>query len=186
MGSRSSSKTSTASTFYDQRQVYDAGGGVVGTGNTQDQSLHLTDASNRSINMTDASSTVTHNTDGRAFEFARDVGMAQTEAARAIAQASASAGNRALDFATQAQQDAASFNSSALDRTFDLATTSSGEALGLARDAIAAARSSSSDSLATMQTAYQAAADTSSGNKTLIYAALAAVAVIGLAVAFKR
>lgn len=222
MGSRSKSNTATTSSFYDNRSVVDAGGGIVGTGNSWDQSTTLidgrqtyTDASDRSQTYTDSRDlsqrftdlsdrSVSISTDGGAFGVVESIGLAQADLAREIAAGGAGTSSAAVQLARESQQAAAGFNERAAGRSFDLAESSqarafdaSGEALGfaretfadvlgLARNVVGQAGSQAEAAASTAAGAYSSAADTASGNKTLIYAALAAVAAVGLAVAFKR
>lgn len=183
MGSRSNSSTATTSNFYDQREVNDAAGGVIGTGNSQDNSITLIDASTT--------------TDGGALQYAQAIGLAQTAAARALS-------DSAVRLASDAQAGAIDSANRSSSRAFDLASSSatqafqsSGEALdfgravlaeaaGLARSAVSQAGSQASDAASTAAGAYQSAADTAAGNKTLIYVGIAAVALVGAVVAFKR
>lgn len=258
MGSKSSSKNQTTSNFYDNRQVNDAGGGVIGSGNRLDNSINLTDRSvtstttrnstDNSINLLDRStsntstrtSTTTDNSlryndssdrsvrtttdnslryndssdrsqrtsytdNSRTSYTVTDSGAVQ--AAQAIAIKGLDAGTKgqaeAVKFATKAQNDAASFNAAAVSRVFDLAgasqaavAKSNSEALGFARDTLnevtdyarevsRMAKDQAQAFGSGLAGAYQSAADTNTGNKTLIYAALAAVAVVGVAMAFK-
>ena len=161
MGSRSNSATSTTSNFYDQRQVNDAGGGVIGQGNTQDNRISVTDART----VTDAGS----------------IQAAQAIAIAAIAAARDSSGT-AVDGAVQVTERAIDASKYSSGRAFDLAeksavqsASSSGEALGLARNAIDATKG-----------AYEAAASSATGNKTLLYVAIGAVALVGVVVAFRK
>lgn len=160
MGSKSKSNTSTTSNFYDQRQVNDAGGGVIGSGR-QDNSITYTDNS--------------VSTDAGSIKAAQDI------AVKAIAAAQKSS-EGAVAGAVAVTQSAIDSSEYTTGRAFDLAmksavqsSESSGAALGLARNAIDAANS-----------AYQGSADTANGNKTLIYAGLAAVALVGVAVLFRK
>lgn len=164
MGSKSKSSTSTTSNFYDQRQVNDAGGGVIG-GGTIDNSISVVDRSSATYNTTDAGS----------------IKAAQDIAVKAIAAAQKSS-DSAVAGAVAVTQSAIDSSEYTTGRAFDLAlksavqsSESSGAALGLARNAIDAAAG-----------AYQSAADTGTGNKTLIYAGLAAVALVGVAVLFRK
>ncbi len=175
---------------------------------SRDQSMSFTDWSDRSTSTTiDARTSV----DPGSVYVLRDladgatrVGLAQTAAARDMALQVDGLRSSATDFAARVQGDAAGFNSAAMGRAFDLASSgsaqvarSSAEALGFVRDSfgdvVAMAREvvgqagvQAAQSSSTAAGAYQSAADTASGNKTLIYAALATVGVVGLMVAFKR
>ena len=154
MGSKSTSRTETTSNFYDQRQVNDAAGGVVGMGNLQDNSVTMIDAGS--------------------IQAAQAIAIHAISAAR-DSSASAVAG------AVRVTEDAIDASQYTSGRAFDLATksavqsaSSSGEAIGLARNAIDATAG-----------AYSAAAASATGNKTLIYVAIGAVALVGIVVAFR-
>ncbi len=134
-------------------------------------------------------------------------GLAQTAALRDIAlKAGTSAGDvytQALDTARRAQVDAIGVADSATLKAFDLARTSSTQladsnsaALGFARDTFAdvlswagkvsdAAGQQAQQAATVAAGAYQSAADTASGNKTLIYVAIGAVALIGAAIVLR-
>lgn len=172
MGSRSSSKTATTSNFYDQRQVNDAGGGIVGTGNSQDQS----------ITLVDASTSVT--TDAGAFKFASEIGRAQTDAAVQIGATGAQLGNSAIKLASDAQAAAIATVRASNSGAFDLAESSAARAYASSGEALAFGRSVLDAASGAVSSAYDSAADTSSGNKTLLYAGIAAVALVAVTVAF--
>jgi hypothetical protein len=177
----SSTTTNVEHKYYDQRSVVDAGGGIVGIGNRWDQSTHLTDARDQS----DRSIRIDASTDGGAFDVVKHVA------------------DDTFDLAQRAQSDAASFNAAAANRSFDLASSSSaqayksnadalgfargsfGDVLDLAKSVVGQAGTQAKDAAATVTSAYQAAADTATGNKTLIYVAIGAVALVGVAFAFK-
>lgn len=152
-GSSSSSSTQNTSQYYDQRSVVDAGGGLVGTGNTWVQST----------------------TDGGAVSAIRDIGALQADMAKRLVDTNASTTSSvtsgAFDLAKNAQEGAMS---------------SFGDVLNLTKAVVSQAGAQASSAATTAAAAYQSAADTASGNKTLIYAAIAAVAVVGLAVAFRK
>lgn len=196
MSRTSKNATSTASTsqYYDNRSVVDAAGGIVGSGNAWDQSLHLTDAS----------STTNVVTDGRSFDLVRDIGLAQADTARAIALGGSTMGTDALELGFAAQARAVDSATHTSNSAFDLARSSqanafesSGEALGfaretfgdvlgLARTVVGQAGTQADTAASTAAAAYSSATDSSSGNKTLIYAGVAAVAAIGLAAALRN
>lgn len=186
---KSSTNTSTVVNNYDQRSVNDAGGGLIGDGSSIDNSISY--------------ASFTNSTDGGAFDVVRSVadglnriGLAQVDAARDLAGRVDSFQNAGVSLAMRAQQDAAGFNELAAGRAFDLARSSqaqafanSGEALGfaretfgqvvdLARGVIGQAGQQASEAAGTAAAAYANAADTSSGDKTLKYAGLAAVAIV--------
>lgn len=199
MGLFSSNKSATTNQSttnqYDQRSVTDAGGGIVGSGNAFDQSSQTT------INNTDGGAFALV---GRVADGVADTSRMQTMAAERIADAAGASSHAAFEFAERAQSDAASFNLSAADRVFDLASSgqsqafassrdamgfaqeSFGELASLAREVVGQAGTQAATAAATASGAYQAAADTGNGNKTLVYAALGVVAVAALAFAFKR
>ena len=150
-------------------------------------------------------------TDGGAFDIVRNVadgltsvGLAQVGAARDLARRVDSQGTAATDFAIKAQEQAVGFAEGAAGRAFDLARSSaaqafasSGDALGftrdtfakgvdLARESVQQAGTQATTAAATAGGAYQSAADTSSGNKSLIYVGLAVVGLVGVALLLKR
>lgn len=189
-GGKSSTSNQTTSSYYDNRSVVDAGGGIVGTGNTWDQSTNLTSIS----------------VDGGAINAIKSMGIAQTEAARDIAIKGAASGSAAMDFARQAQEDASSYNKAALDRSMDLSDSAQkfamtandaalsfagknfDKVLGMTQDVVKQASTNASNAADVARSAYQSAADTAAGNKTLIYVAIGAVALVGVvaaAIAFK-
>ena len=228
--SRKSNSTSTSSnqTYYDQRSVVDAGGGVVGNGNDSSSRFNyqaFTDRSDRSVDssqrFTDWSNRSTNDsrdqridnrqiTDGGAFDVVRDVadgvsrfGLAQIGLARDLATRADASSSSAMTLAMRAQQDAASFNEGAAGKAFDLARSSAAQAfassgdaigftrdtfadvVGLARDVVGQAGDQARTAAGTAGAAYSSASDTSSGNKTLVYAGIAVVALVGVVVAFK-
>lgn len=193
MGSRSKSSTATTSNFYDQRQVNDAGGGVIGSGKV-DNSIKVSDSrrTDNSIKLSDNSRSSTSTSTSITYSDAGAMKAAQTMAAQAIKAASKTSTDT-LKFATKAQNDAASFNANATNKVFALATSSqtaaaksNSEALRFARDVLGDVTRASQAAQGAVVDAYAGAADSASGNKTLIYAGLASVvAVIGLAVAFR-
>lgn len=177
-----------------------------------DASQSFTDWSDRSTSLETSDSrdqSVKISTDGGAFDVIRSVadglnkiGLAQTDAARAIAGQIDSVGGGAVDLALKAQQSAASFNENAANKAFDLARSSStqafssssealgfaketfGDVVGLARTVIDQAGDQAKSVASTANAAYASASDTSSGNKTLLYAGVAAVALVGIVAAF--
>jgi LPXTG-motif cell wall-anchored protein len=172
-----------------------------------DRSTHYTDTSNRSITNIDAADRSTNiSTDGGAFAIVQSVadGVADTsrlqvDLTRRMAELNAGTGNMAFEFAQRAQESAAGFNTAALRGSFDLAAQAAANgrgsidaALGFARETWASAlqladkvtdqAGQQADQAATVAAgAYQSAADTSSGNRTLV---LAGLAVVGLAAGF--
>jgi hypothetical protein len=83
--SRRSSTTNTSSTqnFYDQRSVNDAGGGIIGDGNSVDGSTNYLDASITTINATDPGAVRLGELNA---EFLGAAAESQTDAVRALAQ----------------------------------------------------------------------------------------------------
>lgn len=177
---KSKTSTTTTNTFNDNREVNDAGGGLVGDGN------------------------VITSTDGGAFELVGNVAQLQLDATRSIADAGRGTTDSAFAFAERAQADAASFNDSAARRVFDLASSSqarafdsSGEALGfaretfgdvlgLARNVVGQAGEQAREASTVAAGAYSSAADSGTGNRTLAYAGLAVVAVLALPMIFRK
>lgn len=216
MGSKkNSTSTSTSSQYYDNRSVVDAGGGIVGNGNTWDQGTYLTsqtsttdnsikvdDSRDQSIRMEDSrDQSVRISVDGGAISAIERMGLAQTEAAKDIAIKAATTGLGAMDFAKQTQEDAASFNKTAFARSMDMADgaqkfalTANDAALsfagknfdkilGMAQDVVKQSSSNAASAADVAKSAYQSAADTATGNKTLIYVAVGAVALVGVVAA---
>ncbi len=271
-GKSNSTASSTSSQYYDSRSVVDAGGGIVGNGNSWDQSQtfvdatqHLTSSTDNSIRMEDRAdrrvdnsirmddrsdrrvdnsqrfddrsdrrvdNSVHDSSDRRvdnsirmddrsdrrvnistsdgAFDVVQrmadqvgKMGQAQTEAARDIALKGAGAGDEALKFARRSQEDAASFNTRAADRSFDLAGQAQKFAQNASDSALSFTKGTFDDVMAMAQGvvkqaganaasaadvakgAYDSAASTAQGNKTLIYVAIGAVVLVGGLVALK-
>ena len=152
MGSKkSSTSTNTTSQYTDNRSVVDAGGGIVGQGNSWDQSqtwVQMTDASDRSTtNWTDSSQTTwTQNTDNSNrstnnwTQNTTVVDAGQTEMARQIALAAINAAKEGSSGATsaaiKAQENAISSNEKAIRGALDLATSSSNAAFKSSADAM--------------------------------------------------
>lgn len=153
MGSRkSTSAPVTTTTQTDARQVVDAGGGIVGSGNTWDQSTSYTDSSSTSANWwqdnsdrststwTDASQTTITTTDPGAFLFAGDFARAQTTASAAIARDAIDAARRSSEGATaaalRATQDATAAMSDTQARAFGLADSAARLGYQSGRDAL--------------------------------------------------
>lgn len=225
----STNQTSTSSNYNDNRQVNDAGGGVVGSGNWQDNSTNTStfadfsqywaDQSNRSNNWSNSVGgddrsnrstniiTTTNTTDGGAFDAMQAMGLAQTEAARAIGLRAFDSTDRmgiaSINAAQRAQESAMSTIDGALSKFLNFAESgqaeaykSSREALGfqmqgfgqlakLSGDLVQAATAQTAKANDQAKAAYQGAADSASGNRTLLLAALAAVAVVAV-VAFNK
>lgn len=161
MGSKSNSKQSTTSNFYDNRQVNDAAGGIVGTGNTQDQSITITDNSTT--------------TDAGAIQAAQAVSIKAIDAAR-LSSAGAVAGAVQV---TESAIDASQYTSG---RAFDLAETSATQAFSSSGAALNFGRSAL-DAVAAAQATAQ---DSATGNKTLIYVGIAAVALVAAVIVFRK
>lgn len=203
----------TTNNYADNRQVNDAGGGVIGTGNVQtvDSSTRTrqtwTDNSDRSQTWADNSdrSTFIQNStvDGGAFSALTDVSKAQTEAAAQIAKRGLDTvdllGVKAFNFGQYAQDRAMDTVDSSTAAALRLAETSatkayenSSKALGfqiegfgqlaqLAGDVVRSANQQSSQANAQARDAYDGAVSQTNGNKTLLLAACAVVAVVAFA-----
>nr|WP_295075358.1 hypothetical protein [uncultured Roseateles sp.] len=149
-GKTNKTETQNSSAYYDNRSVVDAGGGIVGNGNSWDQSQTFVDATQQLTSNTDNSMRFDDRSDRRvdnsmqfddrsdrrvnistsdgAFDVVErmaaqvgKMGQAQTDAARDIALKAGGQSDDALKFARQAQEDAAGFNNRVADRSFDLA-----------------------------------------------------------------
>ena len=184
MGLFSSSKSSsttqlTENNQYDQRQVYDAGGGLIGNGSFMDTSSFL-DLSNRSTTSIDTSNRSTTNITNTSVD-AGTVALAQRSQEAA---ASVMSGAMKDSFTFASGNNAAAFQNSR--DAMGLVETAMDKAMSLARDVTTQAGSQAAQAAATANTAYQSAADTSTGNKTLIYVAMAAVALVAAGILFKR
>ncbi|MFN3812159.1 MAG: hypothetical protein ACK4S6_16260 [Roseateles asaccharophilus] len=205
MGSKKSiTSTNTTHEYFDQRQVNDAGGGVIGSGNdlSTSWSQNITDArqtsnsGNTSWTQSNTDARTTSNSgnttwtdnstssviDGGAIDGMRATALAQKELASQIASLSADTSKAATAGALKAQEGAISAVNLGQQRAFDFATEqtkaafkSSAEAIGLANKA--------ADGLAG---AYSAAASQSNGNKTLTIAAVAAVGLVAAVALIKR
>jgi hypothetical protein len=169
--STNTTNLNTTHNNYDQRSVNDAGGGAVGDGNT--------------VTVTDGGA---FDIVGRLADGMNANSLAQTQAATAIASSAGGLGTGAMAFASQAQEDASSFNLDALERTFDLASASAANARGSSSDALGFARETFGKALGAVTAsgdavagAYANATDSATGNRTLI---LVGIGVIGLAATF--
>ena len=176
---------------------------------TRDQRV---DASQRFSDTSDRRVAVDNRniTDGGAFDVVKSVadgvsaiGLGQIDLARDLASRADSMRSGATDFAIKAQEQAAGFADDTAGRAFDLARSSaaqayasSGEALGFTRDtfadviglaskAVDQAGRQADDAASTAGAAYSSATNTASGNKTLIYMAIGAIALVGAIAAFK-
>lgn len=175
------------------------------------RSTAYTDSRDQSVMQSFVTNSDNRNiTDGGAFDIVRNVadgigriGLAQVDTARALADRADTTSAGAMSFAMRAQQDAAGFNEAAASQAFDLARSGSaqafessgaalnfaretfGDVLSMARDVVGQAGTQARTAADTAAGAYQSAADTSTGNKTLIYAGLAVLAVAAVAYAFK-
>jgi len=214
MGGRSNDTQNTSTTNYaDNRTVNDAGGGIIGAGNSVDnsqawnwsstQTNQQTDSSSRSYQdsgntswSSDSHNTWT-NTDGGAIAGMRDVALSQQKVSVDLAKIAQGGADKVVQAAIDSQQNAMSFGSSAMDRAYTFAngaaTTaantvakSSGEVLGMAKELMQGAREQAASAAGTVQAAYSNAASQANGNKTLVIAALAAVGVLGVAVALRK
>ena len=176
-----------------------------------DASQSFADWSNRSTTTkTSNDNRVSISTDGGAFDLVRHVadgittiGRDQIDYARDLASRADTMGKSATDFAIRSQEAAVGFADQAAGRAFDLARSSaaqafasSGDALGFTRDTFASvidlaskavdqAGRQAGEAASTAGAAYSAATNTASGNKTLIYMAIGAVALVGAVAAFK-
>ena len=176
-----------------------------------DASQSFADWSNRSTTTkTSNDNRVSISTDGGAFDLVRHVadgittiGRDQIGYARDLASRADTMGKSATDFAIRSQEAAVGFADQAAGRAFDLARSSaaqafasSGDALGFTRDTFASvidlaskavdqAGRQAGEAASTAGAAYSAATNTASGNKTLIYMAIGAVALVGAVAAFK-
>lgn len=175
---------------------------------TVDASQRFDDSSNRSVQIDNRTTTTT---DGGAFGVVSNVvdgimqfGMAQTDLARDLAGRADSFRAGATDFAVKAQELAIGFSDDQANRAFDLARSSaaqafnsSAEAIGFTRETFAQTMELVGDAMSqagmqagaaadTAGAAYASATSTASGNKTLIYAAIGAVALVGVAVALRK
>jgi len=193
MGSKSSSSTATNTTsnYYDQRSVNDAGGGIIGTGNSVDASQTWTDNSQ---------TTWTQNTtvvDAGQTEMARQIALAAINAAK-------DGSNGATSAAIKAQENAISSNEKAIRGALDLASSSTSAAFksssdamgwagdrfdqltGLTGDLLKASQKQADAAATNVAAAYNNAASQANGNKTLTIAALAAVGLVAAVVVFSN
>lgn len=157
MGSKSSSSQKTTSNFYDQRQVNDAAGGIVGSGNTQDNRISIV------------------STDAGAIATAKEIATRAIDAAQASSSGAVAGAVKVTESAIEASRYSGG-------RAFDLAEKSAVQAYSSSGAALDFGRSA----LEAVANANASAADSATGNKTLIYVGIAAVAAIGLAVAFRK
>ncbi|WP_416762726.1 hypothetical protein ACNI65_09985 [Roseateles sp. So40a] len=174
---------------------------------SRDFSTRIDDSRDQSIRMEDSrDQSVRISVDGGAISAIERMGLAQTEAAKDIAIKAATSGLGAMDFAKQTQEDAAAFNKTAFARSMDMADSAQKFALtandaalsfagnkfdkllGMAQDVVSQSSKNATSAADVAKSAYQSAADTAAGNKTLIYVAIGAVALVGVvaaAIAFK-
>lgn len=216
--------TETTNNYADNRQVFDLGGGVLGDGNSQDNSSNWAydgsqtwaDNSDRSNNWSNAvgrddrsnRSTNYSVVDGGAFTAMERLGLAQTDAAKAIGLRAYDSNDRqnanSLTFATKAQEGALSTVGDATARALALAEKNSSQAFdssakalgmqlqgwgqlaGLAGDVVQAATKQTAQASEQARAAFTTAADQTTGNRTLILAGLAAVAVVAFVAFGKR
>lgn len=167
MGGRSSeTKTNTQSNYNDNRQVFDAGGGIAGSGNWWDQSTTWT--SNTADNRTNTNSgnttwqqstadnrtnsnsgnttwnsdssnrsTTTNNvTDGGAIAAMQEIAGGQATLAERIARISADSSSSSTAAAIKAQEGAMSTVKASTDRAFDFASSSNAQAFKSNSDAL--------------------------------------------------
>lgn len=173
---------------------------------TDSSSQTWTDNSNNSQNWTDASTNTTtiNSVDPGAFK----LGEAQTAAARAIAEraieVARSSSEASMQAALQAQQNAIGSTNAITASALNFAGSNTAQAFesntraigmvgekfdtlaGLALDVVKTAGQQANSAGATAKAAFDSAASQANGNKTLMYVALAAVALVGLAVMSKK
>jgi hypothetical protein len=159
-----------------------------------------TDKSNNSQNWTDNSTVNNSSIDPGAFK----LGEAQTAAARAIAEraieVARSSSEASMQAALKAQENAIGSSNAATAAALNFAGSNQTKAFesnqkaigmvgekfdtlaGLALDVVKTAGKQSDSAGATAKAAYDSAASQANGNKTLMYVALAAVAIVSVAV----
>jgi|GEM_PF-5495992 len=160
MGSRkSNTSTTTQNEYFDQRQVNDAGGGVIGSG-TVDNSTNWTQAITDARTTTDSGNTTwtqtTNNsdsstrsyensgnttwnstvTDGGAIDAMESIGLAQAKLAERITQIGAETAGRAMGATIQAQEAALSTVRATNSDAMGLAKTSTAQAFASVSDAL--------------------------------------------------
>ncbi len=167
--SRSATNTTeTTNNAYDQRQVYDAGGGVIGQGNQFDQSLSY------SYSGTDAAAINAQNT-----AFLVDVGGQQSDGIKAIAGFGAANLRELTESATDLYSTAGSNSTQAWTRTLDTSERLLASILDGAKNTTDSARSIASEAISSFQPAENKSTD------AVKWAALAALA-IGAIYIFKK
>lgn len=160
-GGNSKSKSKVTQTWNDNRQVNDAGGGVVGSGNTQDNSVRITDNSTHTT------------TDHGAVQAAVDITEAGIGAVTELGGDLVTMGRGAIDGAYKSSSDA-------LDFGRDLF----GDVIGLAESVVSQAGSQAETASTILRGAQTDQADSSTGDRTLKIAAVAAVALVAAVVGF--
>jgi hypothetical protein len=168
--SSSSSTTSSEVNNYDQRSVVDNTGGIFGSGNQVDNSLTVIDS--RTITQTDAGA-VRASMD--ALTNSLSIGFDGLEGIGAQNQRSI---ERAFDSADLQSMTARE----AILSAFDL----QGDAQRNSRETYASALSYADSALNAATNAYKTNADSSSGNRTVILAAIAVVGIVGAGLIFRR
>lgn len=212
MGSKkSNTSTNTTSSYYDNRSVVDAGGGIVGEGNTWDQSQ--TWVQNTETNWNDNSQTTwTQNTDNSNRSTTNlsysVVDAGQTALAQSVAEAAIKAARdssaSSTDAALRAQQNAINSNDKAISGALGFAQSASTAAFksssdamgwagerfdqltGLTGDLLKASQKNADSAATNVAAAYNNAASQSNGNKTLTIAAMAAVGLVAAFVVFSN
>jgi hypothetical protein len=162
-GGNSKSKTTTNNTWNDNRSVNDAGGGVVGSGNTQDNSIQITDNSH----------TTNTTTDHGAVRAAVDMTEAAFTTAGELGSDALTLGRGAISGAFESSADALDFGRSTL-----------ADVVGLAQSVVSQAGSQAETAATILRGAQTDQADSSTGDRTLKIAAVAAVALVAAVVGF--
>lgn len=200
MGSKkSSTSTNTTSQYTDNRSVVDAGGGIVGQGNSWDQSQTWLQNTETTSNWNDNStSTLNYSVvDAGQTEMARQVALAAINAAKDSSTTATSA-------AINAQSNAITSNERAVKGVLDLAQSNSNAAFkssadamgwagerfdqlaGMTGDLLKAGQKQADAAATNVAAAYNSAASQANGNKTLTIAALAAVGLVAAVVVFSN
>lgn len=189
MGSKkSSTTTNTTNEFFDQRQVNDAGGGIIGSRNdlstnwSSTWEQNNTDSSSKSYSNSGNTTWNATTTDGGAIKGMETVALAQKDLAGQIARINADSSGRVVDAALKSQEGALASVNLANSKAFDFAMEQTKAAFKSGADALGLANKAA-DGLAG---AYSAAASQSNGNKTLTIAAVAAVGLVAAVALAKR
>lgn len=173
MGSRqSTSAPVTTTTQTDARQVVDAGGGIVGSGNVWDQSTRYTDARQSFTDASDRS--VTTWTDQSQTSWWQDNSNRSTTNLTDSRQTS-----WWQDNSNRSSTSITMIDGGALDTVRALGQAQAVEAGRIARDAIEAARSSAASSAAAVQRAQEAAASAMSDSQARAFGLVESTARLG-------